>query len=72
MTMKTFVVYAACVAFIALVAYAGISVATVDMTPKPKYPACQYEDGNPDGKPCIWTDPNTGVQMYSDSSEYRN
>lgn len=34
-------------------------------------PACQYEDGNPDGLPCTWTDPGTGRQLYVDSSNYR-
>jgi len=34
-------------------------------------PACQYEDGNPDGKPCFWTDPDTGDEYYQDGSNYR-
>jgi hypothetical protein len=21
---------------------------------------CQFEDGNPDGRPCLWVDPDTG------------
>lgn len=35
-------------------------------------PACQYEDGNPNGKPCVWTDPDTGNTYVLDGSEYRN
>lgn len=34
-------------------------------------PVCQYEDGNTDGKPCNWTDPDTGRAYYVDSSNYR-
>ncbi|WP_078344889.1 hypothetical protein [Mycobacteroides chelonae] len=34
-------------------------------------PVCQYEDGNTDGKPCNWTDPDTGRIYYVDSSNYR-
>lgn len=34
-------------------------------------PVCQYEDGNTDGKPCNWTDPDTGHAYYVDSSNYR-
>ena len=33
---------------------------------------CFYEDGNPDGNACVWTDPDTGAVMWVDSSEYRN
>lgn len=34
--------------------------------------ACLYEDGNPDGVPCLWTDPGTGVVLWVTSSEYTN
>lgn len=34
-------------------------------------PACQYEDGNESGQPCMWTDPDTGTAFYVDSSNYR-
>lgn len=34
-------------------------------------PQCQYEDGNEDGQPCMWTDPDTGRQFYVDSEGYR-
>lgn len=34
--------------------------------------ACLYEDGNPDGLPCNWTDPDTGRVYQVDGSEYRN
>lgn len=33
---------------------------------------CQYEDGNPDGLPCVWTDPDTGDLYYNDGSNYRD
>jgi hypothetical protein len=32
---------------------------------------CSYEDGNTDGLPCVWTDPDTGARYYVDSSNYR-
>ena len=32
---------------------------------------CAYEDGNPGGMPCIWTDPDTGDRYYNDGSNYR-
>lgn len=37
-------------------------------------PACRHEDGNPDGQPCLWTDPSSGGGdvFYVDSGEYRN
>ena len=34
-------------------------------------PACQYEDGNVDGQPCLWVDPDTGYGYYVDSANYR-
>lgn len=34
-------------------------------------PVCQYEDGNTDGKPCNWTDPDTGTVYYIGSENYR-
>jgi hypothetical protein len=33
--------------------------------------SCQYEDGNPDGTPCRWTDPDTGTQYRVNSDNYR-
>lgn len=32
---------------------------------------CQYEDGNPDGVPCTWTDPDTGTRYWVSSENYR-
>ena len=32
---------------------------------------CAFEDGNTDGAPCWWTDPNTGTAYWVDSSNYR-
>jgi hypothetical protein len=34
-------------------------------------PACAYEDGNPDGMPCLWTDPDTSTRYYVTSENYR-
>lgn len=34
-------------------------------------PECQFEDGNPDGKPCLWIDPDTGKGYVSLSESYR-
>ncbi len=34
-------------------------------------PVCQYEDGNPDGQPCVWTDPDTGTEYDVSSENYR-
>ena len=31
---------------------------------------CAYEDGNPDGLPCIWVS-NEGLAYYLDGSNYR-
>ena len=33
--------------------------------------SCPYEDGDPDGTPCMWTDPDTGAQYYVNSDNYR-
>jgi len=33
--------------------------------------ACAYEDGNPDGAVCIWTDPDTATTYAVDSANYR-
>ncbi len=32
---------------------------------------CAYEDGNPDGTQCIWTDPDMGTAYSVDSANYR-
>ena len=34
-------------------------------------PACQFEDGNTNGKPCNWVDPDTGITFYVSSENYR-
>lgn len=34
-------------------------------------PSCAHEDGNPDGKPCWWSDPDTGTRYYVTSENYR-
>ena len=33
---------------------------------------CEYEDGDPSGQPCLWTDPDTGTVYVVDSSNYDN
>ena len=32
---------------------------------------CAYEDGNPDGLPCLWFDPDTARPFLVDGSNYR-
>lgn len=32
---------------------------------------CQFEDGDPSGEPCLWTDPDTGKVYVVDSSNYK-
>lgn len=32
---------------------------------------CQFEDGNVDGRPCQWTDPDTGRAYFVTSENYR-
>ena len=34
-------------------------------------PVCLFEDGNPDGKTCLWIDPRTGKGYVSLSENYR-
>lgn len=34
-------------------------------------PQCRYEDGNTDGLPCTWIDPQTGQGYYVTSESYR-
>lgn len=34
-------------------------------------PACAFEDGNTDGLPCLWVDPDTGDAYLNDSAVYR-
>lgn len=33
-------------------------------------PVCQFEDGNTDGKTCLWVDPDTGKGFVSLSENY--
>lgn len=32
---------------------------------------CAHEDGNEDGMPCLWRDPDGGAMYYVDSANYR-
>lgn len=34
-------------------------------------PQCQFEDGNEDGLPCAWVDPDTGKVFIVGSENYR-
>jgi hypothetical protein len=34
-------------------------------------PLCQMEDGNADGMPCIWQDPQTEQWYWNTSANYR-
>lgn len=45
---------------------AGLAGVAADAAPPPN---CQYEDGNPDGNPCVWT--NDGQSFYVTSENYR-
>lgn len=50
----------------------GIGLAATIFAPDAlALPACQFEDGNPDGQPCQWTDPDTGRSYYVSSEAYR-
>lgn len=31
---------------------------------------CPHEDGNPNGQPCLWLDPDTRELYYVDSTQY--
>lgn len=34
-------------------------------------PPCRYEDGNVDGRPCLWRDSDTGAVYWVGSDNYR-
>ncbi|QBP33376.1 hypothetical protein SEA_BRUTONGASTER_162 [Gordonia phage BrutonGaster] len=53
--------------FIAHQAPAPIDLDNVPPSMVKVLPACEYEDGNTDGLPCIWDG-----RYYNDSSAYRN
>lgn len=48
----------------------GFGGASAPLAPAP-LPTCQFEDGNADGQPCTWTDPDTGVGFFVTSENYR-
>ena len=35
-------------------------------------PECAEEDGNVDGKACLWLDDDTGTRFFVDSANYRD
>lgn len=53
---------------------AGASI-TLDGVPSAvalcRLPQCAQEDGNVDGKPCLWIDPDTQGVYYVESENYR-
>lgn len=48
-----------------------LAAGLIAMAPQAPAPQCTYEDGNPDGTACIWTDPDTGTPYPVDSENYR-
>lgn len=54
-----------------IIAAAVLTIAPISDTPNTTLPACVYEDGNTNGQPCTWTDPDTGRQYWVDSANYR-
>ena len=50
----------------ALAAFAAMSIADPG-----ELASCQFEDGNPDGNPCLWVDHDTGRSYVSLSEGYR-
>lgn len=60
-------------ALVGAIVGAGITAAAYPAAPRyEKLPACVHEDGNPNGKPCWWTDPDTGTRYYVTSENYRS
>ncbi len=47
------------------------TVAAAGIAHAAKIPFCTYEDGNANGKPCMWVDPATGNVFYVTSENYR-
>lgn len=43
---------------------------TIAIASAHQLPACQHEDGNPDGTACDWTDPNTGAIFHVQAHTY--
>lgn len=35
-----------------------------------RMPFCAYEDGNPDARPCLWVDTDTGAGYVNDGHDY--
>lgn len=59
---------------IELIASIVVAVSTVLGVPvmhTPALPLCAEEDGNRNGQPCTWIDPDTGVGYPVDSVNYR-
>lgn len=50
----------------------GIGLAATIFAPDAlALPSCRYKDGNTDGRPCVWIDPDTGRGYYVSSEAYR-
>ena len=56
-----------------ITALIAVPTLTVDLRAleRPSVPFCLYEDGNPNGKPCLWVDPDTGAMYHVESENYR-
>lgn len=56
--------------FIGLAVGIPAGAIVVDVASATPLPACQFEDGNPDGTACTWTDPDTGRQFHVEAHPY--
>ncbi|WP_165614651.1 hypothetical protein [Mycobacteroides chelonae] len=56
---------------ITLIAAAALALGVPLPAAPAALPVCQFEDGNPDGEPCMWTDLDTGRAFYVGSENYR-
>lgn len=57
----------------AAVAFAIVMVlGELYLTRTSSLPVCEQEDGNLDGKPCVWIDPDTGLGFTVSSEAYRD
>lgn len=71
MTLKRILRPAAFVLIGLAVGVVGTAAAYPSAPKYEKLPTCVEEDGNTDGKPCWWTDPDTGTRYYVTSENYR-
>lgn len=55
---------------IAIGAAIGVPIGPAIITAQATTPACAFEDGNPDGTACDWTDPDTGTVFHVQAHTY--